>query len=270
MSNRITNMDRTKPRRARFGPHVAEGKVSKRACAATAVVSFALLVAGCGSTGQTATNASTGGAVTVAVTAPTGGSVIAASNVVVRGTVSPSNATVQVQGRPAAVGNGVFTGTASLHGGRTTIDVIGSAADMSPGATSIVVSQPASPQPVVTVTPTVVEPARHTGSPVSGARTFQSPSGNITCAIVADGAQCSVVSASLTFVLPAGGPAYTTPGLSVPQGSGPVAPYGTTQTAGAVTCVIPPSSSPAGITCRSQNTGHGFQASRVTERQEVY
>jgi hypothetical protein len=55
--------------------------------------------------------------------------------------VSPPAATVQVQGKPAAVGNGVFTAAAELHGGRTTIDVIGSAAGEVPGSTSVVVVQ---------------------------------------------------------------------------------------------------------------------------------
>ncbi|HTZ88576.1 MAG TPA: hypothetical protein VMB05_18080 [Solirubrobacteraceae bacterium] len=82
-----------------------------------------------------------GGAVSVAVTAPTSDSVIAADKVTVRGTVSPANAVVQVQGHTAAVGNGVFTGTASLHGGKTTIDVIASAPGRAPGSTRIVVAR---------------------------------------------------------------------------------------------------------------------------------
>jgi hypothetical protein len=96
-------------------------------------------IAGCGST--TTTTTTTGGAVSVVVTAPTSGSVIAGNSVTVRGTVSPPTATVQVQGKPAAVGNGVFTGAAELHGGNTTIDVIGSAPGEVPGSTSVVVAQ---------------------------------------------------------------------------------------------------------------------------------
>ncbi len=87
--------------------------------------------------------ATTGGARLVLRT-PTSGSVIAGTSVVVRGTVSPASATVQIQGQPAAVGNGVFTGTATLHGGKTTIDVIGSAPGATPGSTSVVVVQQSS------------------------------------------------------------------------------------------------------------------------------
>lgn len=97
------------------------------------------VTAGCGSTTTTTTQG--GGEVSVVITAPTSNSVIAGSSVEVRGTVSPPTASVQVQGKPAPVGNGVFTGTAELHGGRTTIDVIGSALGEVPGSTSVVVVQ---------------------------------------------------------------------------------------------------------------------------------
>ncbi len=93
----------------------------------------------CGST--TTTTTTTGGVVSVVVTSPTSGSVIAGNSVTIRGTVAPPAATVQVQGRPAAVGNGVFTAAAELHGGRTTIDIIGSAVGETPGSTSVVVVQ---------------------------------------------------------------------------------------------------------------------------------
>jgi hypothetical protein len=99
-------------------------------------------LAACGST--TTTTTTTGGEVSVVVTSPTSGSVIAGNSVTVRGTVSPANASVQVQGKPAAVGNGVFTGAAELHGNKTTIDVIGSATGEVPGSTSVVVVQQSS------------------------------------------------------------------------------------------------------------------------------
>jgi hypothetical protein len=114
--------------------------------AGTGVVA-ALAVAGCGSTTSTTTSTVGAGAVSVVVVAPTSGSVIAASNVTVRGTVDPANATVQIQGQPAAVGNGVFTGTAALHPGKTTIDVIGSAPGMTPGSTSLTITQQSSGSP---------------------------------------------------------------------------------------------------------------------------
>jgi hypothetical protein len=108
-----------------------------------ALVVAVLVVAGCGST-TTTTSIVGSGTVTVVVTSPTSGTVIAADNVTVRGTVSPTNAVVQIQGQPAAVGNGVFTGTATLHGGKTTIDVVGSAPGETPGSTSVTLTRQSS------------------------------------------------------------------------------------------------------------------------------
>jgi hypothetical protein len=108
------------------------------------IATLGLAVAGCGSTTSTTTSTVGSGAVAVVVASPTSGSVIAASNVTIRGTVDPTNATVQIQGQPAAVGNGVFTGTAALHPGKTTIDVIGSAPGMTPGSTSLTITQQSS------------------------------------------------------------------------------------------------------------------------------
>jgi hypothetical protein len=122
---------------------------------AVASVSGALLVgvAGCGTTSTTVstTVAGTPGVVTVVVTSPTSGSVINADSVTVRGTVTPLSAAVMVQGKPAAVGNGIFNADATLHAGRTTIDVIGSAAGDAPGSTSVTITRqgaaPAAPRP---------------------------------------------------------------------------------------------------------------------------
>jgi hypothetical protein len=104
----------------------------------------ASVAVGCGSaTTTTTTNVSSvgNGSVDVVVTSPTSGSVIAGNSVTVRGTVQPTDATVQVEGQAAAVGNGVFTGNATLHAGKTTIDVIGSAPNATPGSTSITITQ---------------------------------------------------------------------------------------------------------------------------------
>jgi hypothetical protein len=122
------------------------GKIpaAARAWTVAIVAALGLAVAGCGSTTSTTTSTVGAGAVSVVVVAPTSGSVIAASNVTVRGTVDPADATVQIQGQPAAVGNGVFTGTATLHPGKTTIDVIGSAPGMTPGSTSLTITQQSS------------------------------------------------------------------------------------------------------------------------------
>lgn len=117
------------------------GVASRRKLGAVAggIAIIATLTA-CGSS-TTTTTTTTGGEVSVIVTSPTSGSVIAGNSVTVRGTVSPPSATVQVQGKPAAVGNGVFTAAAELHGGKTTIDVIGSATGEVPGSTSVVIAQ---------------------------------------------------------------------------------------------------------------------------------
>ena len=121
------------------------------ACAVVAVGLFALVSSGFGSTGTKTATVQGGRSVTVAVTSPTSNSVIASDQVTVRGTVTPVNALVQIQGRPAVVGNGVFIGTATLHGGKTTIDVVGSAPSATPGSTSIVIARQSGGQPGGTV-----------------------------------------------------------------------------------------------------------------------
>lgn len=242
-------------------------------------IAATVLLAGCGSTTTTTTNSADSDAVGVVVTSPTSGSVIAANNVVIRGTVTPSNAVVQIQGQPAAVGNGVFTGTATLHPGKTTIDVIGSAPGHTPDATSITITQQSSSgssTPTTnTVTRTVVVPAPEHKQPAASSSStgeaFYAPSGNVTCSLQSESAECSVASIDMTFVLPSGGDsAYTVGGLSVPRGEGSEAPFDTERTDGEIVCSIPAENVPAGITCRNTVTGHGFEASRVAARQRVY
>jgi hypothetical protein len=137
----------------------------KRIAAPTGLLAvMAVGLSACGSTSTTTISAAaerTQEPVTVVVTAPTSGSVIGSNSVIVRGTVVPASASVEIQGKPAAVGDGVFTGTATLHGGKTTIDVIGSAPNEVPGATSVTVIQqasgasstPASPQATAQASP---------------------------------------------------------------------------------------------------------------------
>jgi hypothetical protein len=55
------------------------------------------------------------------VAAPADGSTVRADPVTVRGTVTPSDASVQVVGQSAQVGNGVFTTSVPLKKGRNTI-----------------------------------------------------------------------------------------------------------------------------------------------------
>jgi hypothetical protein len=250
--------------------------VSMRFFTLGAVAALAAALAGCGST---TTNGADASVVSVVVTSPTSGSVIAANNVTLRGTVTPVNAVVQIQGQPAVVGNGVFTGTATLHAGKTTIDVIGSAPGHTPDATSITIAQQsssASPAPKTsTVTRTVVVPAlEHTqpaASSSSASEVFYAPSGNVTCSLQSKSAECSVASINMTFVLPSGDDgAYTIGGLTVARGEGSEAPFDTERSDGEILCSIPAENVPAGITCHDTTTGHGFEASRVAARQKVY
>jgi hypothetical protein len=101
-------------------------------------------------------------------------------------------------------------------------------------------------------------------------RTFHTESGNVTCEILSDGARCFVAPTGTTFAFSGGGPGRIESAASVAPGSGEVEPYGASVSAGAITCTIPPSSSPHGVTCTDSESGHGFEASRVAERQHGY
>ena len=106
---------------------------------------LATVLAGCGSsntTTSTSTSTQNGsGAVVLRVASPAGGAVVSANTINVQGTVTPNDATVQIDGQPAAVGNGVFTGTAPLQSGTNSIAVIGSASGYTPASTTILVTQ---------------------------------------------------------------------------------------------------------------------------------
>ena len=134
------------------------------AVALAAVALFAVVSSGFGSTGTSSKPVAVPGQVSVSVTAPTSNSVIASDRVLVRGTVVPANANVEIQGKPAVVGDGVFTGTATLHGGKTTIDVVGSYPGAAPGATSIVIARQSSNQQPATVRVVPASPAVIVGS----------------------------------------------------------------------------------------------------------
>jgi hypothetical protein len=132
--------------------------------AVVAIPALALASTGCGTTPAEipAAVATPPKMVKVALLSPSAGTVTSAGRVMVRGTVSPANAQVLVQGRQAAVGDGVFTATATVHRGHTTIDVIATASGATPGSTRVEISRPrkkASPQPVPAVNVTAVVPA---------------------------------------------------------------------------------------------------------------
>ncbi len=145
-----------------------------------AVGALALGSTGCGTTAAETPQpvATAPKLVRVALLSPSAGTVSSAGRITVRGTVSPANATVLVQGRPAAVGNGVFTATATVHRGRTTIDVIATAAGATPGSARVAVSRPRSkarpaPAPAVTVA-TVGAGRRRSRAPAAAATACRS------------------------------------------------------------------------------------------------
>jgi len=101
-------------------------------------------------------------------------------------------------------------------------------------------------------------------------RSFHAPSGNVSCEILSDGALCSVASIDETFAFSNGEEAHVESGTPLPRDAGELAPYGSTISAGSITCSVPQSNEPRGITCSDGESGHGFEASRVTDRQHVY
>ena len=118
------------------------GMTAGRSRAALGLCVLAVCVEGCGgSTTTTTTTRSGQGAVTVEIVSPSSGTVINANNATIRGTVSPVNATVEVDGSPVQVGDGVFAATVPLGSGSTRVDVIASATGMTPSSTSIVLSR---------------------------------------------------------------------------------------------------------------------------------
>lgn len=120
----------------------------------------------------------------------------------------------------------------------------------------------------------VTEPGRNAPEPAPAAstalRTFHVPSGNVSCEVGPSTASCSVASIGETFVLPSGEKGRLESDVILPRGTGELAPYGSTIAVGAVVCSVPQASEPRGITCSDSETGHGFEASRVPDRQSTY
>jgi hypothetical protein len=101
-------------------------------------------------------------------------------------------------------------------------------------------------------------------------RTFHAPSGNVSCAILPEGALCSVSSAGETFIFKNGEAAAIESGTLLAPNAGEPAPYGSTISAGRISCTVPLSDEPRGVVCFDSSTGHGFEASRVASRQHTY
>lgn len=116
-----------------------------------------------------------------------------------------------------------------------------------------------------------------TSAPPSGGRnetdllrTFHAPSGNVSCGITSTGAYCTVDSISTTFRVEDGGPGLIETGSALPRTTGELAGYGSVVSAGAITCTVPEADEPRGITCVDTSSGHGFEASRISSRQNAY
>jgi hypothetical protein len=101
-------------------------------------------------------------------------------------------------------------------------------------------------------------------------RAFHVASGNVSCEVLLDGATCTVEPIAQTFAFTGGEPARIEPSVALPKDLGEVVPYGSTVAVGSVSCEIPPSNVPRGIVCSDAGSGHGFEASRVADRQSVY
>jgi hypothetical protein len=96
----------------------------------------------CGFADDDAKSTTGASSVRIQITAPVDGSSIRADRVTVRGTVTPPEATVQILGQSAQVGNGVFTGSVPLHRGANSIDVVASSAGAAPASMTITVKRP--------------------------------------------------------------------------------------------------------------------------------
>lgn len=101
-------------------------------------------------------------------------------------------------------------------------------------------------------------------------RIFHAPSGNVSCEISPHGALCSIGSTAETFSFDNGQPAEITPGTALVDGAGELASYGTVVSSGSIACTVPESDESHGIICEDEDSGHGFEASRVSSRQRAY
>src|SRR5206468_348960 len=100
----------------------------------------AIAAAGCGSTGQSPSTSAKpkpsgnpkSAKVQIQIAAPIADATVRAPRVVVRGTVTPADASVQITGLTAAVENGVFHRSIPVTVGSNNIDVVATKAGMDP------------------------------------------------------------------------------------------------------------------------------------------
>ncbi len=120
----------------------------------------------------------------------------------------------------------------------------------------------AATEPSATVPTTTVPPPRVT-------RTFHTPSGNVSCTMDATGANCTVSSIQISFVLTLGARATIVAGAELGRGAGKLAGWGTMVVVGGITCKVPQETQQLGVVC-FDDTGHGFEASRFAARRKAY
>jgi hypothetical protein len=107
------------------------------------------------------------------------------------------------------------------------------------------------------------------GGSSSAARTFHTPTNNVTCRITSSSATCAVAKADMTFGFD-GGPARQSVGQALPRGAGSTVGWGGSVSIGSVSCSVPGRNVAAGVTCTDASTGAGFEASAVPARQKAY
>jgi len=117
------------------------GLSAGRLFVASAVV-LTLASTACGGSSDDAQSTTAASGVRIQIIAPADGSSIRADRVTVRGTVTPPDATVQILGQAAQVGNGVFNRSVPLHRGSNSIDVVASTSGAAPASMAITVKRP--------------------------------------------------------------------------------------------------------------------------------
>ena len=128
----------------------------------------------------------------------------------------------------------------------------------------------AAPADAASSTTSSTQPATVPTAPAPApTRTFHTPSGNVSCAIGTTGVACSVASVQTTFGLVLGRPGTIAPGAEVGRAAGELVAWGSTVTVGAISCNIPRETQRLGVVC-FDDTGHGFEASRVPARRKAY
>ncbi len=104
---------------------------------------LSLFIVGCGSAdNRTTSDAETSlPTVEMSVSSPQDGSTVRSSRVEVRGTVIPTSAQVQVNGRRAEVQNGLFRIKVRLRRGENTLTVEGAAPEATPASVTVAVTR---------------------------------------------------------------------------------------------------------------------------------